>query len=86
MVEALEMLFQEKVDAVVAIDSIHESVFLHDLGDLIRFIQLEFKTTEPDLMISLSKIDTPKLIMDLGSGRAHACTLCCMEWCIQNES
>ena len=52
--------------AVITIDSIHESVFLHDLGDLIRFIQLEFKTTEPDLMISLSKIDTPKLIMDLG--------------------
>jgi dipeptidase D len=50
--------------AVVAIDSLHESSFLHNLGELIRFIKLELKTTEPGLVISLTNIDTPKLIMD----------------------
>lgn len=50
--------------AVVAIDSLHESSFLHNLGELIRSIKLELKTTEPGLVISLTNIDTPKLIMD----------------------
>ena len=50
--------------AVVAIDSLHESSFLHNLGELIRSIKLELKTTEPGLLISLTNIDTPKLIMD----------------------
>ena len=50
--------------AVVAIDSLHESSFLHNLGQLIRSIKLELKTTEPGLVISLTNIDTPKLIMD----------------------
>jgi dipeptidase D len=50
--------------AVVAIDSLHESSFLHNLGELIRSIKLELKTKEPGLVISLTNIDTPKLIMD----------------------
>ncbi|MDC3351076.1 aminoacyl-histidine dipeptidase [Flavobacteriaceae bacterium] len=50
--------------AIVAIDSLHESSFLHNLGELIRSIKLELKTTEPGLVISLTNIDTPKLIMD----------------------
>ena len=50
--------------AVVAIDSLHESSFLHNLGELIRSIKLELNTTEPGLVISLTNIDTPKLIMD----------------------
>ena len=52
--------------AFVAIDSVHESEFLHDLGELIKSIKLEFKIIEPGLFISLTKTDTPKLIMDLG--------------------
>ena len=52
--------------AVVAVDSVHETVFLNDVGALIESIQLELKTLEPDLEISLNKIETPELIMDLG--------------------
>lgn len=52
--------------AVVAVDRVHETVFLHDVGAFIESIKLELKTLEPDLEISLNKIETPELIMDLG--------------------
>lgn len=52
--------------AVVAIDRVHEAAFQHDLGQFIASIQTEFKTIEPDLTVTLTKIETPKFIMDLG--------------------
>ena len=52
--------------AVVAIDSVHEDAFLHEIGEFIKSIQTELKTIEPDLEISLKKVETPKMIMDLG--------------------
>jgi len=52
--------------AIVAIDAIHEEVFLLETKELADSIKTEFKTKEPDLEILVSKIETPKLIMDLG--------------------
>jgi dipeptidase D len=52
--------------AVVAIDSIQEEAFKYEMGLQIEAIQSELKTLEPDLMVVLTKINTPKVIMDLG--------------------
>ncbi|GAA4269814.1 aminoacyl-histidine dipeptidase [Hyunsoonleella aestuarii] len=53
-------------NAIVAIDAIHEDAFLLDINILSNAIKKEIKTMEPDLVIEVSKIKTPKLIMDLG--------------------
>lgn len=53
-------------NAIVAIDAIHEDAFLLDINILSNAIKKEIKTMEPDLVIKVSKIKTPKLIMDLG--------------------
>jgi len=53
-------------NAVVAIDAIHEDAFLLEIGLLSATIKKELKTMEPDLDISISKVDTPNKIMDLG--------------------
>ena len=53
-------------NAVVAIDAIHEDAFLLEIGLLSAAIKKELKTMEPDLDISVSKVDTPSKIMDLG--------------------
>ncbi|MDB4121423.1 aminoacyl-histidine dipeptidase [Algibacter sp.] len=53
-------------NAVVAIDAIHEDAFLLEIGLLSAAIKKELKTMEPDLDISVSKVDTPNKIMDLG--------------------
>ena len=52
--------------AIVAIDSIKEEAFNYEMRLQIEAIQSELKTLEPDLMVVLTKIDTPKVIMDLG--------------------
>ena len=52
--------------AVVAIDSTKEEAFKYEMGLQIEAIQSELKTLEPDLIVVLTKIDTPKVIMDLG--------------------
>jgi len=52
--------------AIVAIDMVHEDAFKYEMGLQIEAIQSELKTLEPDLIVVLTKIDTPKVIMDLG--------------------
>jgi dipeptidase D len=52
--------------AIVAIDAIHENAFVAEIQQLRATIKKELKTMEPDLDIEVSKIETPKMIMDLG--------------------
>ncbi len=52
--------------AIVAIDAIHEMRFISDINGLAHTIKTEYKTMEPDLIIEVSKTETPKKIMDLG--------------------
>ncbi|MGA1226650.1 MAG: aminoacyl-histidine dipeptidase [Tamlana sp.] len=53
-------------NAIVAIDAIHEEAFLLEMKLLVDIIKTELKTMEPALKIEVSKIDSPKKIMDLG--------------------
>ncbi|MCB0447505.1 MAG: aminoacyl-histidine dipeptidase [Gelidibacter sp.] len=53
-------------NAIVAIDSIHEAAFVSEMNDLANDIKAELKTMEPNLTIEVSKVKTPKTIMDLG--------------------
>ncbi len=53
-------------NAIVAIDAIHEDAFIAEMKTLANDIKIEYKTMEPDLVIEVSKIETPKQIMDLG--------------------
>ena len=52
--------------AIVAIDMVQEDAFKYEMGLQIEAIQSELKTLEPDLIVVLTKIDAPKVIMDLG--------------------
>lgn len=52
--------------AMVAIDAIHQDTFLIKIKQQADTIKTEFKTMEPNLEIEISKIETPKKIMDLG--------------------
>ncbi|WP_179344873.1 aminoacyl-histidine dipeptidase [Winogradskyella ursingii] len=52
--------------AIVAIDSANESLFESEIEEIANTVKSEYKTMEPDLKIEVSKIDTPKKIMDLG--------------------
>ena len=52
--------------AIVAIDKVQEAAFIYEMGLQIEAIQSELKTLEHDLIVVLTKIDTPKVIMDLG--------------------
>ena len=52
--------------AIVAIDTIHEDAFLLEMKQQTDTIKTELKTMEPDLEITVSKSETPKMIMDLG--------------------
>ena len=52
--------------AIVAIDKVQEAAFIYEMGLQIEAIQSELKTLEPDLIVVLTKIDTPKVIMDMG--------------------
>ncbi|WP_055448287.1 aminoacyl-histidine dipeptidase [Lacinutrix mariniflava] len=53
-------------NAVVAIDAIHEEAFNVEMSLLVKAIQTEMKTMEPDLEVVISKVNTPEKIMDLG--------------------
>ena len=53
-------------NAIVAIDKVQEEAFKYEMGLQIEAIQTELKTLEPDFNVVLTKIDTPKTIMDLG--------------------
>jgi len=52
--------------AIVAIDKVQEEAFKYEMGLQIEAIQTELKTLEPDFNVVLTKIETPKTIMDLG--------------------
>lgn len=52
--------------AIVAIDAVHEATFITEMNAVEASIKTELKTTEPDLKITVSKIETPQTIMDLG--------------------
>ena len=52
--------------AIVGIDAVHEAAFMDDMKTLADEIKTELKTMEPDLVIEVSKIDTPEKVMDLG--------------------
>ncbi len=53
-------------NAVVAIDAVHEAVFLNEMQDVANEIKTELKTMESDLEIVVSKSETPKQVMELG--------------------
>ncbi|MFD2914309.1 aminoacyl-histidine dipeptidase [Psychroserpens luteus] len=53
-------------NAIVAVDSIHEEAFISEMNDISEEIRTEYKTMEPDMVIEVSKIETPEFIMDLG--------------------
>ncbi|MGS2726313.1 aminoacyl-histidine dipeptidase [Psychroserpens sp. BH13MA-6] len=52
--------------AMVAIDAVHEEAFNSEMAQLIKTIQTEYKTMEPDLTVEIDKMETPQSIMDLG--------------------
>ena len=52
--------------AIVAIDAVNENVFIEEMKTMADEIKTELKTMEPELLIEVSKIDTPEKIMDLG--------------------
>ena len=53
-------------NAIVVIDSINEEAFISEMNDLANEIKVEYKTMEPDLVIEVSKTETPEQMMDLG--------------------
>lgn len=52
--------------ANIVVDAIHEEAFVAETEALAQEIKAEYKTMEPDLTVVVSKIETPKSIMDLG--------------------
>ena len=53
-------------DAIVAIDAIHAEVFELETGLLINAIKAEQSRMDPNLEITLTEIDSPEKVMDLG--------------------
>ena len=52
--------------AKVIIAQLYDEAFVFDMQEIIGDIKTEFKTTEPNLTIEITKSDLPKKIMDLG--------------------
>ncbi|MBT8260050.1 MAG: M20/M25/M40 family metallo-hydrolase, partial [Bacteroidia bacterium] len=52
--------------AILAVDAVKEDKFLKETEALANDVKAEYKTMEPELVIKVTKIDTPKSIMDLG--------------------
>ena len=63
---SLRNVIPRESKAIVAIDKVQEEAFKYEMGLQIEAIQTELKTLEPDFNVVLTKIDTPKTIMDLG--------------------
>jgi len=63
---SLRNAIPREAKAIVAIDTAKEDVFRTGIKQLSRVIKTELKTMEPNLITVLSKVDTPKKIMDLG--------------------
>ncbi len=55
--------------AIVVVDSVHEQAFFAEMNDLKNSIKTELKTMEPDLVIAVSKTESPKQVMELGCSR-----------------
>src|SRR5690606_11333184 len=53
-------------NAIVAIDAMNEEVFELEMKELAETIKTELKTMESNLKIEVSKVETPKHILDLG--------------------
>jgi len=53
-------------DAIVALDAIHAEVFELEVGLLIEAIKAEQYRIDPNLEITLTEVDTPEKVMDLG--------------------
>jgi len=52
--------------AKVIIAEMYDEAYVFDMQEIIGDIKTEFKTTEPNLTIEITKIDLPKKVMDLG--------------------
>ena len=52
--------------AKVIIASMYDEAYVFDMQEIIGDIKTEFKTTEPNLTIEITKSDLPEKIMDLG--------------------
>jgi len=52
--------------AKVIISEIFDEAFVFDMQEVINDIKAEFKTTEPNLLITIEKSDLPAKVMDLG--------------------
>lgn len=52
--------------ATIVIDEISKEPFLFEMNALIKNIQKEFKTTEPNLAIDISNTNAPENVMELG--------------------
>jgi len=53
-------------NAIVTVDAMNEASFVAEITDLANEIKTELKTMEPDLVVEVTKIETPETIMDLG--------------------
>ncbi|NNK82797.1 MAG: aminoacyl-histidine dipeptidase [Flavobacteriaceae bacterium] len=52
--------------AILAVDAVKEDKFLKETEALANDVKAEYKTMEPELVIEVTKMETPKSIMDLG--------------------
>ena len=52
--------------ATIVVDKVHQGAFELELGQLITAIKEEYTSLEPELTMSLTGIDIPKKVMDLG--------------------
>src|SRR5690606_33185199 len=52
--------------AKVIVAGMYDEAFVFDMQEIINDIKAEFKTTEPNLTIEISKSDLPSKVMDLG--------------------
>ncbi len=53
-------------NATISIDTIHEEVFISEINHIINDIKAELITMEPNLVVDIKSIETPKRVMDLG--------------------
>jgi dipeptidase D len=52
--------------ATVVVARMYDEAYVFDMQEIISDIKNEFKTTEPNLIIEITKSDLPKKVMDLG--------------------
>ena len=52
--------------AKIIVASMYDEAYVFDMLEIINDIKTEFKTTEPNLIISIEKSELPKKVMDLG--------------------